>query len=532
MPAIPSAGPRPPAARRRTTLAAAALVGGLLCTASPALAAPLAAPAQIGTAVASYSPGALPAEDRDRLRDSGIISDVPSDVPAPPELPATSYLLADLSAGDVLVAKGAHDTYLPASTMKLLTAQTLLPRLRSDQKIAATDSDARVDGTRVGMVPGREYTADTLFHALLMGSANDAAEALARANGGLESTLKQMTERAAQLGAKDTVPKTPHGLDDPDQKTSAYDLVAILRGALDTPQVAAILTTQTSQFPKYAPVEDAAGENTQTAQAGEGSAPKPATGPSLAGVQQVASQNKLLWNYDGAIGGKDGYTDAAGHTYVGAVKRGDKTYAVAFMGATSNDWKPMAGLLDWAFANGGKAKAVGTLPGAAAPIAALSAPAASNEASTGGGLGGVLAAIGQFFLTLLKILLWTVVTLGAAVVGLRVRKLRRDARRHQARRARLAAAARADAVPRPVMSLTMVEPRYAVPGDEPAYVVPGDEPAYVVPGDEPAYVVPGDGPDYPEDQAFLDDPWAARTLGDERRRSSGRPGARVPSRTA
>ena len=105
------------------------------------------------------------------------------------------------------------------------------------------------------MVPGREYTADQLFHALLMGSANDAGEALARANGGLENTLTQMSERAAQLGAKDTVPKTPHGLDADGQQTTAYDLVAILRGALDTPAVAQILTTQTYPFPKYVPVE-------------------------------------------------------------------------------------------------------------------------------------------------------------------------------------------------------------------------------------------------------------------------------------
>ena len=82
--------------------------------------------------------------------------------------------------------------------------------------------------------------------------------------------------------------------------------------------MAKVLTTQTFPFPKYRPVE----------QQGEA----PSSAPSLAGSQQVASQNKLMWNYDGAIGGKDGYTDAAGHTYVGAVRRGDKTYAVAFMG--------------------------------------------------------------------------------------------------------------------------------------------------------------------------------------------------------
>jgi D-alanyl-D-alanine carboxypeptidase (penicillin-binding protein 5/6) len=369
-----------------------------------------------------------------------VVADVPSEVKAPPELPAASYLLADLGSGDVLVGKAAHEAHLPASTMKLLTAQTLLPRMDGNLKTRATDSDARVDGTRVGMVPGREYTADQLFHALLMGSANDAAEALARANGGLEQSLKQMSDRAAQLGAKDTVPRSPHGLDAEGQQTSAYDLVAILRGALDTPKVAEILTTQTYPFPKYQPVEQPS--SSASASSAETGAPSaaPNGGPSLAGTQQVASQNKLLWNYEGTIGGKDGYTDAAGHTFVGAVRRGDKTYAVAFMGAKSNDWRPMAGLLDWAFANGSKVKAVGKLPGAASPVAAApAAPTANVAAAEEAPAGGLLAAIVGFFLTVLKVLAWTVAILAVAVVALRVRKLRRDARRRELRRQRLEA---------------------------------------------------------------------------------------------
>lgn len=452
MPAPLLAGLRPPAGRRRVALGSVAVLTCLLCSAAPAGAQPAsfspwdgALPAHATAAVSGARAGSgsaariAPAEDR--LGDPGVVADVPSEVKAPPELPAASYLLADLGSGDVLVGKAAHEAHLPASTMKLLTAQTLLPRMDGNLKTRATDSDARVDGTRVGMVPGREYTADQLFHALLMGSANDAAEALARANGGLEQSLKQMSDRAAQLGAKDTVPRSPHGLDAEGQQTSAYDLVAILRGALDTPKVAEILTTQTYPFPKYQPVEQPSSSASASGAETEAPSAAPNGGPSLAGTQQVASQNKLLWNYEGTIGGKDGYTDAAGHTFVGAVRRGDKTYAVAFMGAKSNDWRPMAGLLDWAFANGSKAKAVGKLPGAASPVAAPVAAPAANVA-TGAEVapaGGLLAAIVGFFLTVLKVLAWTVAILAVAVVALRVRKLRRDARRRELRRQRLEA---------------------------------------------------------------------------------------------
>lgn len=531
MPAPLPAGLRPFAGRRRLVLASSLVATALCCSAAPALAAqPAGFSAGSGSATVSAArPGALPpgagphtygvargplaAEDHDRLRDSGVVADVPSDVPAPPELPATSYLLADLGSGDVLVGKAAHESHLSASTMKLLTAQTLMPRLDDGTKIRATNSDASVDGTRVGMVPGREYTADQLFHALLMGSANDAAEALARGNGGLDESLKQMSERAAQLGAKDTVPKTPHGLDAPGQQTTAYDLVAILRGALDTPKVAQILATQTYPFPKYQPLDTPASESSAAppSSAAPDAAPSAAAGGSLAGTQQVASQNKLLWNYEGTIGGKDGYTDAAGHTYVGAVRRGDKTYAVAFMGAKSNDWRPTAGLLDWAFANGAKAKPIGKLPNPAAPIAVPAGAAglagaaaglASGEAAQEGGL---VATVVGFILTLLKILLWTVLILAVAVVGLRIRKVRRDARRREERRRRIEASRQGAVRPdhprtRPphLTSVAVPAPRSTSSYQATTYDMAAD-------GTVP---YPGTTPD-------ADDPWAVHRL-DER----------------
>lgn len=466
---IPPTGPRLLAGRRRLAVAAAAAATSLGCAAGPAVAGSSdvfagSSEAFAGSGMAATgrpAPGAprMAAEDRDRLGESGVVADIPGGVPAPPELPAASYLLADLDSGNVLLGKGAHEAHLPASTMKLLTAQTLMPRLDATMRIRATDSDARVDGTRVGLVPDREYTADQLFHALLMGSANDAAEALARANGGPEVTLQQMRERAAALGARDTVPRTPHGLDAPGQQTTAYDLVAILRGALQSPGVGKILTAQTYDFPAYRPT------GTATGQASEGAAPAASTDPAPAGSQQVASQNRLLWNYPGAIGGKDGYTDAAGHTYVGAVRRGEATYAVAFMGAPSNDWRPMAALLDWAFGNAAKAKPVGRLP-APVPSATAGAPAAESAAESAGGQAGsadgMLAMIGSAVLTLLKVLLWTIAVLSVAVVGLRVRKLRRDARRREARRRRVAARG---ADPRP-----MVPCDAAVPAQHPRLV--------------------------------------------------------------
>ena len=360
----------------------------------------------VGSALAACALLAGPAPDsaaaEDRLSDAGVVSDLADGAPAAPELPATAYLLADLGSGNVLIAKDAHRHLPPASTLKLLTAQTLLPTLDGNADVTATDDDARVDGSRVGMVPGSSYTVRQLSQALLMQSANDAAEALARAAGGAEKASIAMNARAAALGAHDTVATTPHGLDAEGQSSSAYDLVTILRGALSTPQVATLLTTRTSTFP----------------------------GGSEGGQMELATQNKLLQFYDGTVGGKDGFTDAAGHTYVGAVQRDGATYAVSWLGAQGADWKPAGALLDWAFAHGRQAGAVGHLPATVPPVEAAGATqAATSVDDSGGGLLSTLAAVA-------RMLGWILGLLFLAVVALRIHKLRRDARRRLGAHAR------------------------------------------------------------------------------------------------
>lgn len=166
---------------------------------------------------------------------------------------------------------------------------------------------------------------------------------------------------------------------------------------METPQVAPLLTVRSVAFP----------------------------GGSKGGSFEVATQNKLLQFYDGAIGGKDGFTDEAQHTYVGAVRRADRTYAVAWLGASSGDWRPSGALLDWAFAHGDQARPIEHLPSPApgSPDDSLADPAA----------GGSL--VGSVLVAALRVLGWSVLALAAVAVLLRRRKLRRDARRRAARAA-------------------------------------------------------------------------------------------------
>ena len=156
---------------------------------------------------------------------------------------------------------------------------------------------------------------------MLIISANDAAETLAEAAGGDAHAISLMTtQKTRRLGADDTVPVGPTGLDAPNQQSSAYDLALIGRAVLRDPVLAAIVGSAHSSF----------------------------TGAS---GQQVplTNHNKLLTNYSGGIGLKTGFTGQAGATYVGAARRGGHTILIVLLHARENLWPEARALLDWGF---------------------------------------------------------------------------------------------------------------------------------------------------------------------------------------
>jgi serine-type D-Ala-D-Ala carboxypeptidase (penicillin-binding protein 5/6) len=265
-----------------------------------------------------------------QLGEPGIV--VSAGAPALPPISATSFVVADGDTGEVLAAQNAHQKLAPASTLKTLTALTVLQLLPPNLPTVAHSDAPSVDGTKAGIVAGTTYSVDNLYTAMLMMSANDAAVALADANGGLVGTLAQMNTLAAQLQADDTVALTPDGLDAKGQTSSAYDLALIFRAGLAVPSFLHYLSLRTAQFP----------------------APK---GQSF----QIQTHDRLLTDYSGMIGGKNGYTVAALASYVGAATRGGHTIIVAVMRDQANFWPEVKTLLDWGFAADGKAAPVGQL---------------------------------------------------------------------------------------------------------------------------------------------------------------------------
>jgi len=289
-----------------------------------------------------------------RLGECGLIVPAGSP-PLPSDITAGAWLIADLDTGEVLAAKDPHGRYRPASTLKLLTVQPLLKNLTNlDLIVEGTDNDAGQDGTRVGIEAGGKYTIRQLLTYLIIKSGNDAANALARANGGYDKTVAEMNATANALGALDTRAATVSGLDGPGQSTSAYDLALFAKADMATPLFPEIVSSVDVRVP---------------AVDGEG--------------YIAANDNQLLYQYPGALGGKTGFTDDAGNTYVGMAGQNGRRLVVTMMHGTQQprrQWMQGASLLDWGFALPATTPPVGKLVGS---LAEATAATAQPTVSTG-----------------------------------------------------------------------------------------------------------------------------------------------------
>jgi serine-type D-Ala-D-Ala carboxypeptidase (penicillin-binding protein 5/6) len=392
---------------RCTTLAAAgALLAAVAAVAAVAPAAtaatspsiPRAAGAAVSAAGAAVSASAAAAGSPAavggaQLSGRGVIVNYPTSgsVPRLPDVKASAWVIADADTGQVLAARDPHGWYRPASTLKVLTAVALIPVLNPDVTVVASKQAVSVSPNVVGLLPGHSYKISDLFTALLTISANDAAVALTQAAGAgsFGQGMTVINAEARRLQADDTVAVQPNGLDAPGQHTSAYDLALIARQALRMPAFLKYDQTVTAKFPV--------------------TAKKSVT---------LFNQNSLLTSYPGAVGGKIGWTSAAGATYVGMAKRNGVTLIVTLLHCPAlTEIDSGKSLLNWGFAVDGKVKPVGTLvsaqqsatstparPSAGRPLAAARAAARSHGAASGpsflataGFSGMVLAAAGIGF---------------------------------------------------------------------------------------------------------------------------------------
>ncbi|MEV3992222.1 D-alanyl-D-alanine carboxypeptidase [Streptomyces sp. NPDC049837] len=354
------------------TVAAAALVP--LLTAAPAL----AAPGPDKEEKQPKPPAAMSTVGGVKLGKPGTQVNLAPGVPVlPKEVTGRSWIVADAESGDVLAAHNAHWRLPPASTLKMLFADTVLPKLPRNQSRLVTPQDLAKVGegsSLVGVKEKQAYTVHDLWLGVFLRSGNDAVHVLSAMNGGIDKTVKEMNDRADELQALDTDVVSPDGYDAVGQVSSAYDLTLIARSGMQNKDFREYCSTPRAKFP---------GEV------------KP--GNKKRSTFEIQNTNRLLTGdygipaYQGIAGVKNGSTTHAGATFTGVAERNGKVLLVTVMNPSAKEshavYKEAARLLDWGFAASGKVKPVGELvPPKSAKTGTGSGESGGNgQTGTGGG---------------------------------------------------------------------------------------------------------------------------------------------------
>ncbi|MEU9974854.1 D-alanyl-D-alanine carboxypeptidase [Streptomyces sp. NPDC051014] len=359
----------------------------LLVASAALLSLSLTAPAALAAPTPSTSPSATPPTRMSsvggtRLGQPGTQVGLGAGAPVlPKDITARSWIVSDAESGEVLAAHDAHWRLPPASTLKMLFADTVLPRFpkSTPHKVAATDLAGMGAGSSlVGIKEGQTYTVHDLWLGVFLRSGNDAVHVLSAMNGGVEQTVEDMQAHADDLQALDTHVVSPDGYDAPGQVSSAYDLSLFARSGLQKKDFREYCSTVRAAFP---------GETTKNAK-----------GKSVRESFEIQNTNRLLSGdtdvpvYQGIAGVKNGNTTNAGATFTGVAERGGKVLLVTVMNPEKKEhnevYKEAAQLFDWGFQAAGKVTPVGELvppKGTAGTGARTGASPSASAPATGSG---------------------------------------------------------------------------------------------------------------------------------------------------
>jgi D-alanyl-D-alanine carboxypeptidase (penicillin-binding protein 5/6) len=238
-------------------------------------------------------------------------------------LSARAALLMDAKTGEILFQRDADVELPPASTTKVMTAIVVLESGRAlSDMLTVSKTATQVPSSKLYLKTGQKMSVRDLLYALLLTSANDAGMVLAEGIGGsVERFGEMMTKKAHDLGAVNTHFVNPHGLTAAEHYSTARDLALIFNYAMKNPTFRDIVAAKASAVTTTPP--------------GRGAKPR---------QLMVRSHNRMLWNFEGALGGKTGYTLAAMKCFVGAAARNGNTVIISMLGS-HNLWGDSTKLL-------------------------------------------------------------------------------------------------------------------------------------------------------------------------------------------
>lgn len=234
---------------------------------------------------------------------------------------AHGAVLMEASSGTVIFGQNENERLSMASTTKIMTALVALEQLPLDTSVTATDQSVGVEGSSIYLTAGETLTLEDLLYALMLESANDAAETIAVAvAGSVPAFADLMNEKAAELGLSDTHFVNPHGLDAEGHYTTAKELALLTRAALENPDFQRICATKRHTIPLH----------------------------ETDGVRLLLNHNRLLSSYEGCIGVKTGFTKKTGRCLVSAAERDGVRLIAVTLGAP-DDWRDHTAMLDHGF---------------------------------------------------------------------------------------------------------------------------------------------------------------------------------------
>jgi D-alanyl-D-alanine carboxypeptidase (penicillin-binding protein 5/6) len=245
--------------------------------------------------------------------------------PQPPSIVGRSWIVGDLSSGQVLATLKPEERVEPASLTKIMTAYVVFQALREKkleppQQVQVSERAWRAPGSRMFIEPRRPVTVEELIRGMVVQSGNDACIALAEALAGNEEVFVQMMNReAARLGLKNTKYMNSTGLPHPQHYTTAHDLYLL---------TTALIRDFPKEYAQYYSQKEFRYNN----------------------ISQP-NRNRLLWLDPSVDGVKTGHTEAAGHCLIASSSRNGRRLLSVLLGSTSESTRAQESqkLLNWGF---------------------------------------------------------------------------------------------------------------------------------------------------------------------------------------
>lgn len=215
-----------------------------------------------------------------------------------PDVKAKGALLMEADSGRILFEKNGYEVLPMASTTKIMTCIVALENGNLDDIVTVSKRACQAPPVKLKLQIGEKQRLGDLLYSLMLESHNDTAVAIAEHVGGsVEHFCEMMTAKAREIGAETANFKTPNGLDAQGHDASAYDMALIARYAVQNPEFVKIVTTQLINIP----TTEVPGSRRHDLQC----------------------KNRFLYCYQGANGMKTGFTNKAGHCFVGSANRKD-----------------------------------------------------------------------------------------------------------------------------------------------------------------------------------------------------------------